>query len=88
MRKNSHYIELIPVRQRMSKGVRMIIFRYVAEVDSCGQRMAVTQEEGKGFDVDWVRMEDAPLRCSYADDGKIVEKALEAVPHPPSQLES
>ena len=70
--------EPIAVQQRVSQGVRKIIFWYVSEVDSGSQRKLDTQEEGEEFDVEWVRLEDAPLKCSFADDRKIVEKALEA----------
>lgn len=48
--------------------------------------MADTQEEGEGFDVEWVRMENAPSKRSFVEDGEIVEKALEAVPRPPLAL--
>ena len=74
--------EPIAVQQRMNKGIRKIIFWYISEVDSCSQQKVDTQEEGEEFDVEWVRMEDAPSKCSFVDDRKIVEKALEAVPRP------
>ena len=74
--------EPIAVQQRMSQGVRKIVFWYVAEVDSGSQRKLDTQEEGEEFDVEWVCWDDAPLKCSFADDRKIVEKALEAIPRP------
>lgn len=76
------HTEPIAVQQRINEGVRKIIFWYISEVDSCSHQMADTQEEGEEFDVEWVRMEDAPSRCSFAEDRKIVEKALEAVPRP------
>ena len=76
------HTEPVAVQQRVNQGVRKIIFWYVSEVDSCSQQKLDTQEEGEEFDVEWVRWEDAPLKCSFADDRKIVEKALEAIPRP------
>ena len=76
------HTEPIAVQQRMSQGVRKIIFWYISEVDSCSQQKLDAQEEGEDFDVEWVRMEDAPSKCSFADDRKIVDKALEALPRP------
>lgn len=70
----------------MNQGVRKIIFWYISEVDSYSQRVADTQEEGEEFDVEWVRMEDAPSKCSFADDRRVVEIALEAVPRTPLAL--
>ena len=84
--RDPYHTEPIAVQQRMNHGVRKIIFWYISEVDSCSQQMANTQEEHEEFDVEWVRMEDAPSKCSFVDDRKIVEKALEAVPHPPLPL--
>ena len=76
------HTEPIAVQQRMSQGVRKIIFWYISEVDSCSHQRLDAQEEGEEFDVEWVRMEYAPSKCSFEDDRKIVEKALEAVPRP------
>ena len=81
---DSHHTEPIAIQQRIHRGVRKIIFWYVSEVDSCSQRMSDTQEDWEDFDVEWVRMSEAPSRCSYPDDGRIVEKALEAVHRPAS----
>ena len=81
---DSRHTEPIAIQQQIHQGVRKIIFWYVSEVDSCGQRMSGTQEDWKDFDVEWVAMADAPSRCSHADDGRIVEKALEAVRRPAS----
>ena len=80
--KDSQHTEPIAVQQRMNQGVRKIIFWYISEVDSSALQVPDTQEEGEDFDVEWVRMEDAPSKCSFVEDGKIVEKALEAVPRP------
>lgn len=41
--------------------------------------MSDTQDEGEDFDVDWVLMTQAASRCSFDDDERIVEKALETV---------
>lgn len=82
----SQHTEPIAVQQRMNQGVRKIIFWYISEVDLCSRQVADTQEEGEEFDVEWVRMEAAPSKCSFADDRRIVEKALEAVPRPPRAL--
>lgn len=84
--KDSHHIEPIAVQQRIHQGVRKIIFWYISEVDSSTLQMPDTQEEGEDFDVEWVRMDDAPSKCSFVEDGKIVEKALEAVPRLPLML--
>ena len=78
----SEHTEPIAVQQRVNKGVRKIVFWYVSEVDSGSRQKLDTQEEGEDFDVVWVRLEDAPLKCSFADDRMIVEKALEAIPRP------
>ena len=83
---DSQHTEPIAVQQRINKGVRKVIFWYISEVDSCSRQMADTQEEGEEFDVEWVRMEDAPSKCTFVDDQKIVEKALEVVPRPPLPL--
>ena len=81
-----HHTESIAVQQRMSHGVLKIIFWYISEVDSRTQPMTDTQEEKEEFDVEWVRMDEAPSKCSFVDDRKIVEKALEAVPRSPPAL--
>ena len=73
------HTEPIAVQQRVVGGVRKFVFWYVAEVDFTAQRMTDTQEEGEDFDVEWVRIEDAVSKCSFVDEGRIVEKALEAV---------
>ena len=72
--------EPIAVQQRVSQAVRKIIFWYISEVNSGSQRRLDTQEEGEEFDVEWVPMEDATSKCSFVDDRKTVEKALEAIP--------
>ena len=77
-----YHTEAIAVQQRMTQGVRKLIFWFISEVDSCSEQKSDTQEEGEQFDVEWVRMEDAPSKCSFVDDRRIVEKALEAVPRP------
>ena len=79
----SSHTEPIAVQQRMNQGVRKIIFWYIAEVDSCSQRMSDTQEEGEDFDVEWVCIENAASKCSFDDDRKILAKALETVRHAP-----
>ena len=84
---DSYHTEPIAVQQRMNEGFRKIIFWYIAEVDSCSQRMSDRQEDWEFFDVEWVPMADAVLRCSYADDRRIVEKALEVVSRPASHVE-
>lgn len=74
----SRHTEPIAVQQRMSHGVRKIIFWYLAQVDSdcpIGQKL----EEGEDFEVRWVREEVAPSTMSFAEDRKIVEKALSAL---------
>ena len=80
---DSYHTEPIAVQQRMNQGVRKIIFWYIAEIDSSSPRMNDTQEEGEEFDVEWVSVENAPSKCSFEDDRRIVEKALEAVPRAP-----
>jgi len=74
------HTEPIAVQQRSSDGVRKIIFWYVAQADSSDCPMAQTQEEGEDFEVRWVCRKDAPSTMSFAEDGKIVEKALSTVP--------
>ena len=81
---DSYHTEPIAVEQRMNQDVRKIIFWFIAEVDSSSQRMSDTQEEGEDFDVEWVCIENAPSKCSFEDDRKILAKALEAVRHAPS----
>ena len=83
---DSLHTEPIAVQQRMNQGVRKIIFWYISEVDLGSPQMEDTQEGGEEFDVEWVRIEDAPSKCSFGDDRKIVEKALEAVSRPPPVL--
>lgn len=74
------HTEPIAVQQRLSQGIRKIIFWYVAEVDSSDHQIADTQEEGEDFEVRWVCRKDAPSTMSFEEDRKIVEKALSAVP--------
>lgn len=81
----SRHTEPIAVQQRMSHGVRKIIFWYLAQVDSdcpIGQKL----EEGEDFEVRWVREEVAPSTMSFAEDRKIVEKALSALSFSPSEF--
>ena len=80
---DSYHTEPIAIQQRMNQDVRKIIFWYIAEVDSSSQRMSDTQEEGEDFDVEWVCIENAPSKCSFDDDRKILAKALEAVRRAP-----
>ncbi len=49
------------------------------EVNVGSQQMADTQEEGEENAVEFLDMEDAPLKRSHIDDRKIVERVLEAV---------
>ena len=79
---DAYHTEAIAVQQRITQGVRKLIFWFISEVDSGSEQKSDTQEEGEEFDVEWVRMEDAPSKCSFGDDRRIVEKALEAVPRP------
>ena len=74
------HTEPIAIQQRSSVGIRKIIFWYVAQVDSSDRPTEDTQEEGEDFQVRWVCRKDAPSTMSFAEDGKIVEKALSAVP--------
>ena len=83
----SEHTEPIAVQQRVNDGVRKIIFWYISEVDSGSPQNLDAQEEGEEFDVVWVRLEDAPSKCSFVDDRKIVEKALEAIPRPLPAME-
>lgn len=72
----SRHTEPIAVQQRMSHGVRKIIFWYVAQVDSSNPPIGQMLEEGEDFEVRWVREEAAPSTMSFLEDQKIVEKAL------------
>ena len=83
---DAYHTEAIAVQQRITAGVRKLIFWFISEVDSRSEQMPDTQEEGEAFDVEWVRMEEAPSKCSFLDDRRIVEKALEAVPRPSSPM--
>jgi len=74
------HTEPIAVQQRLTDGIRKIIFWYVAQADSSDQPTAQTQEEGEDFEVRWVCRKDAPSTMSFEEDRKIVEKALSAVP--------
>lgn len=73
------HAESFAVQQRMSGGVRKIIFWYLAKVDSTSEQKLGTQEEGEDFEVYWASFEDASAKMTFKDDSKIVEKALEAV---------
>ncbi|KAL9126119.1 MAG: hypothetical protein Q9217_004780 [Psora testacea] len=72
----SLHTEPIAVQQRMSQGVRKIIFWYLAQVDSSDPPIGQTLEEGEDFEVRWVRKEIASSTMSFVEDQKIVEKAL------------
>ena len=76
---DSLHAEPIAVQQRMSEGIRKIIFWYAAQVDSSSQPMSGMQEEGEDFEVRWADAKDAACQLSFADDRRIVEKALEAL---------
>ena len=83
------HTEPIAVQQRVSHGIRKIIFWYVAEVDSSDHQTAATQEEGEDIELRWVCRKDAPSTMSFLEDRKIVEKALSAVPcRPPGRDQS
>ena len=75
----SPHTEPFAVQQRMSQGVRKIIFWYLAQVDSSDSPIGQTLEEGEDFEVRWVRKEVAPSTMSFVDDQKIVEMALSAL---------
>lgn len=77
---NTPHTEPIAVQQRFSRGIRKIIFWYLAQVDSSDRQATETQEEGEDFEVHWVCRDDAPSTMSFAEDREIVEKALSAVP--------
>ena len=75
----SPHTEPFAVQQRMSQGVRKIIFWYLAQVDSSDSPIGQTLEEGEDFEVRWVREEFAPSTMSFVEDQKVVERALSAL---------
>ena len=77
----SRHTEPIAVQQRVSSGCREIIFWYISEMDSSALWVGYSQEN---CHVVWVPMALAAEKCSFGDDGRIVDKALEAVFGPAS----
>ncbi|KAI9724653.1 MAG: hypothetical protein M1828_003522 [Chrysothrix sp. TS-e1954] len=72
--------EPIAVQQRMNRGVRKIMFWYLAGVDSSSRsRSANAQEEGEEFDVHWVPINVAAAKMTHEQDREIVDGALTAV---------
>ena len=78
---DSHYAEPISIQQNVHQGTRVTLFWYIAQVDSRDQRMTDSGEgeERQSSDVAWVPLADAPSKCTYPFDERIVKKALEAV---------
>lgn len=76
---NREHTEAIAVQQRMSDGVRKIIFWYLAQVDSTSNQQMGTQEEGEDFEIYWASFEDAVARMTFEDGRKVVKRALEGV---------
>jgi ADP-ribose pyrophosphatase YjhB (NUDIX family) len=75
----SLHTEPFAVQQRMSQGIRKIIFWYLAHADSSESPIGQSLEEGEDFEVRWVRKEVAPSTMSFVEDQKIVERALTAL---------
>ncbi|KAI9781326.1 MAG: hypothetical protein M1835_004325 [Candelina submexicana] len=71
--------EPIAVHQRVTKGIRKIIFWYLAQVDSSRPQVLNTQEEGEDFDVRWIRSDVAAAKMTYEEDREVVDRALAAV---------
>ncbi|KAI9841876.1 MAG: hypothetical protein M1837_000346 [Sclerophora amabilis] len=71
--------EPIAVHQRVTNGLRKIIFWYLAQVDSSRPRVLNTQEEGEDFDVHWIRSDVAAAKMTYEEDREVVDRALAAV---------
>ena len=77
------HTEPIAVQQHVIAGCREILFWYVSEMDSSSVFTGFTQED---YSAVWVPLGLAASKCSFADDRRIVEKALEAVFGPVSKV--
>lgn len=74
------HTEPIAVQQRVNSGRRRkIIFWYISEVDSSSPWMRDTKQERGDYNAAWIPVTLAAAKCSFADERRIMEKALEAV---------
>lgn len=71
-------IEPIAIQQKLRKGIRKIIFWYVAQVDSSNACISGTQEGGEDFTVCWVGMSLASAMMAFAEEKEIVARAVDA----------
>jgi 8-oxo-dGTP pyrophosphatase MutT (NUDIX family) len=71
--------EPIAIHQRVTNGIRKIIFWYLAQVNSSSLQMLNTQEEGEDFEVHWISLDMASAKMTYEEDQEVVSIALAAV---------
>ena len=75
----STHTEPIAVQQRITNGVRKIIFWYLALADSSEPWTPDTQDEGEDFETRWVPFDKALAIISYPDDRLVVVEGLRAL---------
>ena len=71
--------EPIAVHQRVLRGVRKIIFWYLAQVDSTSPQVFDSQEDGGDFEVHWMSGDVAAAKMTHKEDGELIHRALRAV---------
>lgn len=69
----------VAVQQKLRKGIRRLIFWYVAQVDSSSACISDTQDEGEDFTVCWVGVNLASAMMTFEEEKKIVARAVEAI---------
>lgn len=69
----------VAIQQKVRKGIRRLIFWYVAQVDSSGACSSDTQEGWEDFTVCWVGVNLASAMMAFEEEKKIVARALETL---------
>lgn len=75
---SSSVTEPLAVSQRVTEGVRKIIFWFVAAADSTAVRDEGTQQEGEDFEALWVGWDEVRAMLTFEDDGRIAEAGIAA----------
>lgn len=70
----------LTVQQRVSQGIRDIVFLYLAEIDSVTEKRGNTQDGEGLFETRWVHSDEAVPQLNPADERDILAKAVTANP--------
>lgn len=69
----------IAIQQKVRKGIRRLIFWYVAQVDSSDACTSDTKQGGEDFTVCWVGMNLASAVMAFEEEKNIVARAVDVI---------